>query len=198
MKERMAPGHVYQVRLGSGIEWGPDRVTLWERGTKIQTARHTAKSPWGYWYSLTFAESFPDVTHWWFRSAWTQNVRLTGIEGLMDGITPWGYMQFINEDEPAHMWTITEGERPEIATPFPPYEVQPVNLPLRLALARLVAGVIADEVHRDTWMLITSLVQRDELEAAFPDQVDALSWKLENVAGSIRSEFCRVQGLKEV
>ena len=137
------------------------------------------------------------MTHWWFRSAWTQNVRLTGIEGLMDGITPWGYMQFINEEEPAQFWTITEGERPEIATPFPPNEVQPVNLPLRLALARLVAGVIADEVQRDTWMLITSLVRRDELESAFPDQVGTLSWKVENVAGSIRSEFCRVQGLKQ-
>jgi hypothetical protein len=72
-----------------------------------------------------------------------------------------------------------------------------VNLPLRLALARLVAGVIADEVQRDTWMLITSLVQRDELELAFPEQVDALPWMLENVTSSIRTEFCRMQRLIE-
>ena len=45
-------------------------------------------------------------------------------------------------------------------------------------------------------MLITSLVQRDKLESAFPDQVDALPWMLEGLPGSIRSEFCRVQGLK--
>jgi hypothetical protein len=45
-------------------------------------------------------------------------------------------------------------------------------------------------------MLITSLVQRDELESALPDQVDALLWRLENVAGSIRSKFCQLQGLE--
>jgi len=191
----MAPGHVYQDRLGTGIEWLPGVVTLWEGGQAVQTAHHNMKSPWEYWYNLVFAESFPDVTHWWFRSAWTQNVRLTGIESMMEASTVWGYMQFINEEVPAQMWTISEGGRPEIVIPFPPNEVQPVNLPLRLALARLVAGVVSDEVQRDTWILITSLVHRDELHQAFPDRTDALPWMLENMSGSVRAEFCRVQGL---
>jgi hypothetical protein len=68
----------------------------------------------------------------------------------MDATMPWGYMQFVDKNVPAGMWTIAEGGRLQIAVPFPPNEVQPVNLPLRLALARLVAGVIHDEVPPDT------------------------------------------------
>jgi len=198
MTEKMAPGHVYQARLGTGIEWKPKAVSLWAGGEKVRTAQHTTKSPWEYWYSLAFAESFPDVTHWWFRSAWTQNVRLTGILGALDTNTVWGFMQFVEAELPAQMWSMSQGERPEIAASYPPNEAQPVNLPLRLALARLVAGVVADEVQSDHWMLVTSLVQRDVLSQTFPGRADALPWMLENVPGSVRAEFCRLQGLKRL
>jgi hypothetical protein len=91
---------------------------------------------------------------------------------------------------------MTEGERPEIFVPFPPNEVQPVNLPLRLALARLVAGVVSDQVQRDIWMVLTSLVPREELRLAFPDTLEALPWQLEGVRIPIRQALCTLQGLK--
>lgn len=196
MTDRIAPGHVYQPRLGTGIEWKPDEVSLWEAGKVVETAEHTTVSPYEYWYNLAFAENFPTVTHWWFRSAWTQRVRLTGIRGMVEGGSVWGYMQFINEDVPARMWSMIEGEHPIILVPFPPNEVQLVNLPLRLALARLVAGVVSDQVQRDTWMVITSLVRRDELAQAFPDTLDTVPWQLQGVRGPIRQSLCSVQGLK--
>ena len=196
MTEKMSPGHVYLPRLGSGIEWQPGLVSLWEGFRTTATAAHDSASPYDYWRSLAFAHSFPDVTHWWFRSAWTQRARLTGIQNLLEGGTAWGYMQFIDESLPAQLWTMAADERPVITVPFPLNEVQPVNLPLRLALARLVAGVVTDQVPRDTWLTITSLVPRDELPLAFPDTIDALPWQLEGVDTSTREAFCRLQGLK--
>ena len=196
--DRMAPGHVYQARLGSGIEWKPDEVVLWVGGQIKETARHDTASPYDYWHSLSFAESFPGVTHWWFRSGWTQRVRLSGIQGtIAGGSVVWGYMQFIDEETPAQSWSMTEGERPEIFVPYPPNEAQPVNLPLRLALARLVAGVVSDQVQRDTWMTLTSLVSRHELALAFPATLEALPWQLESLRIPIRQALCTFQGLKK-
>ncbi len=138
------------------------------------------------------------VTHWWFRSGWTQRVRLSGIQGTLNGgSTVWGYMQFIDEETPAQAWSMMEGERPEIFVPYPPNEAQPVNLPLRLALARLVAGVVSDQVQRDTWMVLTSLVPRGELVQAFPDTLEALPWQLEGIQIPIRQALCTLQGWKK-
>jgi hypothetical protein len=71
-----------------------------------------------------------------------------------------------------------------------------VNIPLRLALARLVAGVIVDEVQRDEWMVITSLVHRDDLEKVFPIAISETGWHLEDVYFSLREELCAVQGIR--
>jgi hypothetical protein len=197
--DRLAPGHAYLESLGTGIQWKPDEVYLWEGGKVVETAQHETVSAYEYFYNLQFAESFPSVSHWWFRSAWTQKVRLSGVQGLMDNETAWGHMQFINESVPAQVWTasLVDGGTTEIFAPFPPNEVQPVNIPLRLALARLVAGVIADEVAHDEWLVITSLVRRDDLEQVFPITVNDIRWKLEGVHSSLCRELCRVQGMDE-
>jgi len=196
-KDRMAPGHVYIPELGSGIEWKPDRVSLWELNKETETVAHQTASAFEYFHKLEFARSFPAVTHWWFRSAWTQKVRVSGAQGTMDADTAWGYMQFIDQSVPAQIWTasVVDGDMAEIGVPYPPNEIQSVNLPLRLALARLVAGVLADEVARDQWLVVTSLVQRDELEATFPLSQSG-GWRLENVYGSLRRELCLVQGIR--
>ena len=198
--DRLAPGHVYLEALGSGIQWTPERVHLWENGRLVESAVHTTVSASEYFHGLHFAISFSSVSHWWFRSAWTQKVRVSGLQGLMDAGTAWGYMQFIDESVPAKIWTagVVDGRLTEIAAPFPPNEVQPVNLPLRLALARLVAGIISDEVLRDEWLVITSLVRRDELERVFPTAIDQMGWRLEGVSSSLRRKLCHLQGLEDV
>ena len=196
--EYAAPGHAYIEKLGTGIQWLPGIARLWERGQVSLEAEHHTQSPFEFWYELAFANTFPQVTHWWFRSAWTQRVRLTRAQGMLDQATVWGYMQFIDDDdgEPGQIWTVEERDVPVIETPYPPNEVQPVNLPLRLALARLVAGVFSDGVVPDQWMVVTSLVERVDLALVFPTSVDAHSYRLAGVESNLRDELCRVQGIK--
>jgi hypothetical protein len=195
MNERMAPGHVYQPRLGTGIQWQPGVVKLWENGQVTAEAAHTTASPYEFWYGLAFAGCFPDVTHWWFRSAWTQRVRLTRLQGELADGSLWGLMQFIDEHTPGQMYTISDTEPPVIAVPYPPNVVHSVNLPLRIALSHLVVGIITGEVNPDQWKIVTSLVKREELDAVFPIPQVALPWQLEGIEISLRQALCDLQGL---
>jgi hypothetical protein len=51
----------------------------------VATAPQATASAWEYFHTLRFAESFQTVTHWWFRSAWTQRARLTDRHPGLDG-----------------------------------------------------------------------------------------------------------------
>jgi hypothetical protein len=93
------------------------------------------------------------------------------------------------------MYTITETEPPVIAVPYPPNEVQPVNLPLRLALSRLAAGVITGDVIPDRWQIITSLVPRDKLEFVFLPTQDVVPWLVDGINTPLREALCGIQGL---
>mgnify|MGYP006309275745 CR=1 FL=1 len=174
-------------------------VSLYERGEVALEAEHKTDSPYQFWHELAFAESFPQVTHWWFHSAWTQRVRLTKAQGLLEHSPPtiYGYMQFIDEEQPGQLWTITERDVPVIDIPYPPNEVKPVNLPLRLALARLAAGTLTDEVLPDQWLGVTSLVRSKDLAQALPTRLDALPWRLAGVETNLREAFCRLQGMRQ-
>lgn len=202
MTDQIAPAHIYRPELGSGIEWLPGQAWLYQAGRLIATAAHQTPSPYAFWRDLAFADCFPEITHWWFRSAWTQRVRLTRLQGLMGDGAGWGWMQFIDEETPAQMYTVaegdnTEGQPPVVAVPFPPNENQPLNLPLRLALARLAVGLLHDDVVPDEWLLVTSLVQRDELRDVFSDELSTI-WKLEGLESMpLRQALCQLQGLKE-
>ena len=196
MNERMAPGHVYQPRLGTGIQWQPGIAKLWEGGHVTVEASHQTVSSYDFWYNLAFADCFPEITHWWFRSAWTQKVRLTRLQGKLADASLWGLLQFIDEQTPGQMYTITDADPPVIVVPYPPNEIQPVNLPLRLALSRLVVGVITGEVIPNQWVFVTSLVKRDELEAVFPTKTTAFSWQMEGIETSMRLALCGLQALK--
>ena len=195
MNDRMAPGHVYQPRLGTGIQWQPGVMKLWERAIITTEASHTTQSPYEFWYNLAFADCFPDVTHWWFRSAWTQKVRLTSLQGLLSDGSAWGLMQFVDEHTPAGMYTITDTETPVIAVPYPHNEVQPVNLPLRLALSRLVAGVVTGEVIPGQWNFVTSLARSDLLEIIFPTTQEAVPWLMEGIETPLCQALCWLQGI---
>jgi len=197
IRERMAPGHVYQPRLGSGIEWMPGAAKLWEKGEVAEVCTHHTASPYEFWHSLAFTECFETVTHWWFRSAWTQRVRLTRPQGSMGEGVVWGWMQFVDEKTPAGMYSVAEGDVPLIAVPYPPNEAQPTNLPLRLALGGLVAGMLTGRVTPDEWMVVTSLVQRDKLAAVFPESQEGMRWRLDGVEVPLRQALCEVMGVKE-
>jgi hypothetical protein len=62
-------------------------VRLWSRAWSghpeiLAEAEHRTRSRWEYWYGLEFANSFPQVTHWWFGDAWTGMVRIWTPEGV--------------------------------------------------------------------------------------------------------------------
>ncbi len=165
----LAPGHVYIERLGTGIQWSPGTVRLYQGGDVVAEGRHTTASAWEFWHTLSFAEAFEQVEAWWFRSVWTNRVRLSPPQGMQDATTVYGYLQFLDEETPGAMWTLADaGDVWEIDTPYPPNEVQPINVPLRLALARCIVGVLNDDISPDTWYDLTSVVRRSDLAAAFP------------------------------
>jgi len=197
MNERMAPGHVYQPRLGTGIQWQPGIAKLWEGGHVTVEASHQTVSSYDFWYNLAFADCFPEVTHWWFRSAWTQKVRLTLPQGQLADGAFWGLLQFIDEQNPGQMYTIIDADPPVIAVPYPPNEVQPVNLPLRLVLSRLVTGIVTGEVIPGQWNIVTSLVRSDLLDNIFTTTQVAIPWLMEGIETSLCQALCRLQGLNE-
>ena len=108
----------------------------------------------------------------------------------------WGLMQFFDGQTPGQMYNITDADLLVIAVPYPPNEVQPVNLPLRLALSRLVAGIITGNLISDQWHIVTSLVKSEELEAVFPITMEIQPWQLEGIDIPFREAICGVQGLK--
>lgn len=171
--ELMAPGHLYNPRTGTGIEWlptnleaeEPGRVRLWSRqwgGEPIVVAEavHRTGSPWEYWYNLEFANSFPQVTHWWFGDAWTGIVRVWQPEGV--GRDPesgapmlTGWMRFgptetsdaDGDGTPALPWTVLLSKPLRVSTPLPPMTTNQANLPLQLLVAGTVMemlGMLAD------------------------------------------------------
>jgi hypothetical protein len=201
----MAPGHAYQESQGTGIEWLPGSARLWEQGQVTLEARHKTTSPDAFWYSLAFRDVFPKVTHWWFRSAWTGNVKLSRPDPAMSRNSAiGGWMTFGSDPEQRLPWYVINAQTPVVATPYPPMNVQPVNLPLRVALARLVIGLLQDEITPDAWYPVTSLVRREELEVGFPVSQDAWErtfgrWRIANgeeaLAVPLRTALVELQGM---
>ncbi len=173
---QLAPGHPYIARLGTGIQWAPGEARLFQGGEVIAVGEHTTASAWDFWYHLAFAEAFPQVEAWWFRSLWTNRVRFSGPQGMQDAVTVYGYVQFLDESTEGQLWTLTDaGDWWEVDVPYPPNEVQPVNVPLRLALARCVFGILGDDISPNVWYDLTSVVRPDQLADAFPTKSAALT-----------------------
>ncbi len=186
--ELMAPGHIYNPRTGTGIEWAPanldaaepGRVRLWSRGWNGQPAvlgeaPHNTGSPWEYWYNLEFANSFPQVTHWWFGDAWTGHVQIWGPDAagsdpesgapMLSGWMRFGLTKAADPDtdaddadvadvsvNPALPWTVVLASPPRVSTPLPPMAVNLTNLPLQLLLAEQLMELlnrVADQVAHE-------------------------------------------------
>lgn len=206
MAERMAPAHPYIPALGTGIDWTRTTATLYEGGNATLTAQHQAASAWEFWHDLHFRTAFPSVTHWWFRSIWTGRVRVSLPDAtLTQQDALWGWVTFDMLDAPRRPYAVIDTTPLAVLPPYPPNEEQPVNLPLRLSIARLIVGLIRQEVEPETWFIVTSLVQRDQLHRYFPTTHEAAAqvyggWRLaegdEPLRRPLRETLCRLMGLE--
>jgi hypothetical protein len=177
-RDLMAPGHLYNPRTDTGIEWlpansvtgEPGKVRLWSRqwngkSILLGEALHHTVGPREYWYSLEFANSFPQVTHWWFGDAWTGHVRIwspnaagpdpeSGAPMLM-GWLRFGLTKASDTSDPldgddvdgvgtaALPWTVVLTSPPRVNTPLPPMAASLANLPLQLLLGEKVMKLLA-------------------------------------------------------
>jgi hypothetical protein len=171
-RELMAPGHLYNPRIGTGIEWlpgnphtgEPGRVRLWSRqwnGERIVVAEaeHRTASRWEYWYNLEFADSFPRVTHWWFGDAWTGMARIWQPEGVgrdPESVAPMlsGWMSFRPAEKgaveggegedvaPLLPWTVLLSSPLRVNAPLPPMFAYVANLTLQLLLAETIIEML--------------------------------------------------------
>lgn len=220
MTHSIASGHPYDPATQTGIEWKPNgEVFLHRRSEPRSIGSHTTSSAYQYWHTLGFQASFPDVTHWYFGSAWTGNVRFS-LPVQQSDTEYEGYMQFTDEQTNGLPYTITQtGQSLTVSVPLPPMHVVPQNLVLRRTLAEVVLVPVIqalaptadvtgsalafsslfvdpDSIAPDRWIGVTSLVARDDLALMFPES--AIPWWTLvpfTDGSSFRSLLCRVQGL---
>jgi hypothetical protein len=223
-QELVAPGHVYMPRLGTGIELTQRVAKLWIAGAARAERPHRARTAWEFWYNLMFAEVFPEVDAWWFRDAWSGQVRFSRPAVQQDDATLMGFVQYNGEE--GMPWTVSEGDPIQINIPMPLNFVQPVNFPLRLGLAcHLLALLNADvsgaDLAYDRPFYLRSFVYGQELAETFPTDRRALTaslplpltrlfnaadpadvedverlWTLEGLDEPIRDAWCASMGLQ--
>ena len=230
--ETWAPGHRYQQRTETGIQFTATTIDLHARPPQggpsaiLATVKRPAKlTEWDFWYDLMFAELFPEIGYWWFGDAWSGPVKVSRPAGQTDATTLFGYVQFTDDTTGGEPWLLQTGDPLILAVPLPHNHRQPLNLPLHLAIARLIFGAMNDPRYADTWFPLESLVARADLAAVFPTTRAALLaelppvtklldlvpggrpeldldapaervWRLEDHELPLREVLCRLQGLR--
>jgi hypothetical protein len=195
MQGQMAAAHPFRLDTKTGIVFHPREVKLLEDGTVLAKATHKSPTAWDYWHNLEFVENFPQISHWYFGSFWTGRVRVSApITAIEEDETVMGYMQFVDEQTEGQAYSVSASEPVTVFTPLPPFETDFSNLPLRLALAEKVIGVVQGDVTPDKWQVVTSLVERGKL-------ADCLSakrlWQLEQTPSNLRFSLCGLLGLEK-
>jgi hypothetical protein len=245
---QMANGQPYQPHTKTGILWRPPlaqaatygqpgagaipastpttaTVSLWDKGVKLAEASPLkARTAYEFWHSLEFMEVFPQITHWWFGSVWTGQVRLSQPVALLEDANAkgvMGFMQFVDEQTESLPWSIADTTPVEVFVSLPPLFSNPANFPLRLRLAELVLGLVPGDTLADQWYFVTSLVTPAQLQSLlYPVLAPAtelaltaatipgagptsssvstgVGWALEGHTEALPSTFCALLGLKE-
>ena len=225
-RELMAPGHIYNPRTGTGIEWMPSnshtaergKARLWSRqwsGQPVLLAEgtHDTDSAWEYWYRLEFARSFPQVTHWWFGDAWTGQLSIWRPDVVEHdpesaALMLTGWLRFGTADMPALPWTVVLTSPPRVNIPLPLMATNLANLPLQLLVADKVMEVLdklteqaiyAEELARDggpDLELFVTSLVRRE-DLQRAFPCDFGPWRLDKLPSlTAREALCRVQGLE--
>ena len=190
----------YNPSIGTGIEWTPTTMRLWDRGDVLGEAEHRSADSWDYWYNLRFLESFPHVTHWAGESVWTDRYKIGApnpeLLGRADAVLT-GTIQFSRDDTDVLTWKVTRPPADPtaldvVSVPLP--ELEPdTNLALHLLLAQRVVQVVGGDIKAGEWRTASSVVPRDNLADAFPLQWT--DWRLDGADAPPRELFCQSFGL---
>lgn len=231
--ETWAPGHIYNATTQTGIKFTDTTIELHARpplggqSARIASVKRPANlTEWDFWYNLHFAHAFPQIGHWWFGDAWTGRVKVSRPVGRSDVHTLFGYVQFTDAETGGEPWMLVDSDPLLVSVPLPENHRHPLNLPLQLAVTRIIFSALIDPRYADTWLHITSLVARDQLAATFPTTRAALRtdvppvnsllelvpggtpdldldvpaervFRLEDHQLPLREALCRLQGLKQ-
>lgn len=191
-----AAGHVYHEELEHGIEWLLGEARLWQDGKVVATAAHNTVSAWDFWYHTHFVQCFPQVTHWWFGSSWTQAMRVSLPQGMIDTRTIFGSIQWVGDQYDPARWTVYRDTVLVVAVPPPPMEEDTfaINVPLHIATMQFVLGMIMGRVQPDTWYTVSSLVGSNQLARQLPT-TEHPTWRAERYRLPLRAEWCSALGL---
>ena len=86
---------------------------------------------------------------------------------------------------------------PLVQTPFPALFNTPLNLPLRVVIARMLFSALDDELPYEQWHFVTSLLPREEVEELFAKDISGTrGFRIKGVANDLRQALCELQGLR--
>lgn len=200
-KEMMGFAQLKRNGKLNGIQFDNNARTLWLAGEQIASGVLPEQDDrYRYFYELRFLDDFPQITHWAFGSAWTQQVMLKRPE-QSDGDTLRGQIFFASEED-LGMYSIERSHdpltrlAPIVNVPLPKLFSQALNLPLRIVLAQMVTQALDDELPYDQWQLVTSLLPRDNVvDVLTTDMVGTYGFRLKYLPLDLRQALCELQNI---
>jgi hypothetical protein len=186
----------------NGILFAEDGArTLWLKNEQI--AQGVLKDEFtlrDYYYNLHFLNDFPEITHWAFGSAWTQQILFRQPRPMHTELV--GQVLFGNEDDQG-TYIIEQSyedalkRAPLVQTPLPTLFNTPLNLPLRIVIAKMALAALDDDLPYEQWHLATSLLPRAEVAGLFTENISgAFGFRIKGVANNLRQTLCELQGIR--
>ncbi len=204
-------GFAHLEKDGNGIAFQNGKRMLLLRGQVVaEGALRKRTDPRDYFYHLRFLNDFPQITHWAFGDAWTGPIRVErphrrGADAL-EGRVYFGdeddfgvYLIERAYDPPVH--AVDAGEQrlplPWVTVPLPRLFDTPLNLPLRLIVARAVTAALDDNWPYDRWQAVSSVVESGHVPQVLTQDVGAAyGFRLKGVPTDLREALCVLQGLR--
>ncbi len=201
-KENLGFAQQKRERKSNGILFAKDGTrTLWAGGEKLALGVLAENfGSYDYFYNLRFLNDFPEITHWAFGDAWTQQVMLKTPRRIFDEVV--GTILFGNkEDQGAYIIEVSYDDAhqraPIIQTPLPNLFNKPLNLPLRIVIAKMALAALDDDLPYNQWHFVTSLLPREEVpDALTTDMASTYGFRIKGVANDLRQALCELQGIR--
>jgi hypothetical protein len=186
----------------NGILFAEDGTrTLWMKDQQIATGTLSKQIDLhDYFYNLRFLDDFSEITHWAFGDAWTQKILLKRPRQMHTELV--GHLLFGSEDDLGTYIIERNYEdvlkrAPLVQTPLPGLFNVPLNLPLRIVIAKMVLAALDDDLPYEQWHFVTSLLPREEVAEVFTEDIaGTYGFRIKGVANNLRQALCELQGIR--